>query len=108
MRKEEDKTVVSPELWGVLDIILTAPSRRLRVLSGDFDYSCLREEKTYDSLSNFRILARRLAALWPEAGRNRGLRFILEGKPQRDMGYDCLADLERESRWLMTLRALKP
>jgi hypothetical protein len=59
-------------------------------------------------LGNLRALARRLAGLWPEAGRNRGLRFILEGKPQRDMGYESLADLERESRWLLTLRALRP
>ena len=106
MRKEVDKTVPNPELWGALDIILKSPARRLRVLSERFDYSCLKAEKAYDTLSNFRALARRLAALWPEAGRNRGLRFILEGKPQRDMGYESLADLERESRWLLTLRGL--
>ena len=108
MRKEEQRTVLDPELWGVLDIILRAPVRRLRVLSDGFDYSCLKEEKTYDTLSNFRALARRLAALWPEAGRNRGLRFILDGKPQRDMGYESAADLERESRWLLTLQGLRP
>ncbi|MCX5797771.1 MAG: hypothetical protein NTY77_19955 [Elusimicrobia bacterium] len=108
LRKEEDKIVVTSELQGVLDLILTAPSRRLRVLSDDFDYSCLKEEKTYDTLSNFRLLARRLAGLWPEAGRNRGLSFILAGKPQRDMGYESLADLERETRWLLTLRAIRP
>jgi hypothetical protein len=107
MRKEVEHTVASSELWGVLDLILTAPPGRLRVLSDGFDYSCLKEEKAYDTLGNFRALARRLAAFWPEAGRNRGLRFILEGKSQRDMGYESLADLERESRWLLTLRAVK-
>ena len=107
MRKEVDQTVASSELWGVLDLIFPAPPRRLRVLSDRFDYSCLKEEKTYDTLSNFRALACRLAALWPEAGRNRGLRYILESKPQRDMGYEALADLERESRWLLTLRGLR-
>lgn len=107
MRKEEQKTVSSPELWGVLDLVLKDPDRRLRILSESFDYSCLKEDKAYDSLGNLRALARRLAALWPEAGRNRGLRFILEGKPQRDMGYASLSDLERESRWLLTLRTLR-
>jgi hypothetical protein len=107
MSKEVAKTVSNPELWGALDIVLQSPARRFRVLSESFDYSCLKEEKAYDTLSNFRTLARRLAGLWPEAERNRGLRFILEGKPQREMGYESLADLERESRWLLTLRVGK-
>ncbi len=107
MRKEVDKTVVGSELWGVLDLILMAPLRRLRVLSDGFDYSCLNEDKAYDTMSNFRVLACRLAALWPEAGRNRGLRFILDSRPQRDMGYESLADLERESRALLTVSGLR-
>ncbi|MBI5240551.1 MAG: hypothetical protein HY926_08770 [Elusimicrobia bacterium] len=107
MRKEEKKTVPSPELWGVLDIVLKDPARRLRLFSESFDYSCLGADKVYDTLGNLRVLARRLAALWPEAGRNRGLGFILEGKPQREMGYETLDDLEREARWLLTLRTLR-
>jgi hypothetical protein len=107
MRKEVTKTVTSSELSGVLDIFVGKPARRLRVLSEAFDYSCLKEDKVYDTLGNLRALARRLAAAFPAAGRNRGLRFILEGRPQREMGHESAADLERESRWLLTLLTLK-
>ncbi|MDD5628080.1 MAG: hypothetical protein PHU21_03380 [Elusimicrobia bacterium] len=107
MRKEEGKVVASTELRGLLDLVFVEPDRRLRVVSDDFDYSCLKDKKTFDSLSNFRLLARRLAGFWPEAGRSRGLRFILENQPQREMGYESPVDLERESRWLLTLKALR-
>lgn len=105
--KEESKTIASSELTGILDIVLEKPARRLRVLSEGFDYSCLKGDKTYDTLTNLRALGRRLAALRPQAARNRGLRFILDSRPQRDMGYEALKDLERECRWLLTLQAIK-
>ncbi len=34
--------------------------------------------------------------------------MILDAKPVREMGYESLDDLERECRWLLTLRCLRP
>ncbi|MFA6002473.1 MAG: hypothetical protein WC881_00230 [Elusimicrobiota bacterium] len=106
-RREETRSLESSELARVLDICLRSPARRLRLESEDFDYSCLLARKTYQALANFRTLARELAALWPDAQRNHGLHILQEGLPLRDMRYDSLADLDRESRWLLTLRSLR-
>jgi hypothetical protein len=47
-----------------------------------------------------------IAKLAPEAWRNHGTRLIQEGLPLNRLGYSSLTDLERETRWLLTLHML--
>ena len=102
-RKQEET-----EQMLLLDIVLEGPSERLRVDARKFDFSCLKTRMVYDVLGNFRQLIRELAGQSAGASRNRGVRVLLEGKPLREMGYDGAKDLERESRWLLTLQTLRP
>lgn len=105
-KKEVERSVESSELVYFLDVYFGAPVRRWRVDAQDFDYSVLGERMGYDAAGNFRrlleLLAPRSAAL------NRGAEGLLSGRPVRELGYEGLADLEREARWLLTLSALKP
>ncbi len=95
--KEVTKEVRSSELSFYLDIVLEEGPRRLRLSSDNFDFSCLKEKKTYSSQVNFRLLCAELAAFAPSAFRNAGLLAMLEGKPLTPLPYDSLADLEKET-----------
>lgn len=92
----------------LLDLVLSDPAQRLRVDARKFDFSCLKTRMVYDVLGNFRQLVRELSHVAAGFLLNRGARILLEGKPLREMGYDAAADLERESRWLLTLQSLRP
>jgi len=94
--REVNKEVKSSESSFYLDIVLAA-GRRLRLNSGDFDFSCLKEKKTYSSQMNFRVFCAELAAFAPQAFKNAGLRAILEARPLTPLPYDSLADLETET-----------
>lgn len=87
------------------DLYYEAPSRRLRIDASHFDFSCLQERMLYQALGNLKLLVGDLVEAAPEAWTNHGARVLLEGKPVRTMGYADLDDLEREARWLLTLRA---
>lgn len=106
-KREVEKTVESSDLVFYLDLILKDSPQRLRIDAQDFDFSCLRGRMAYNVASNFKILVAELAQHAPGATRNRGAQVLLDGKPLREMGYESLAELERESRWLLTLRAVK-
>lgn len=95
--KEIKKEVKSSELSFYLDLLLAPGPRRLRLTSENFDFSCLKEKKTYASQLNFRLFCGELAAFAPAAFKNAGLRAILEGKPLTLLNYDSLADLEKET-----------
>lgn len=95
--KEVSKEVKSFDLSFYLDILLVRGPRRFRVASADFDFSCLKEKKTYSSQVNFRQLAVELAAFAPGAFKNTGLLAMLAGKPLTMLPYDSLADLELET-----------
>ena len=82
------------------------PPRRLRVAAEHFDYSFLKERKLYQVMGNFKLLVGDLVKETSEAWQNHGTRVLLEGKPIQTMGYSTLADLERETRWLLTLQEL--
>lgn len=92
----------------VVDLFFKDPARRVRIEGGRFDFSCLGARKGYNILANVKVLVGMLSAAAPAAALNRGARVMVEGRPLREMGYDTLADLERESRWRLTLAALKP
>ena len=60
-----------------------------------------------ESNGNFKVLVSDFVQEAPQAWRNHGTRVLLENKPLQTMGYESLEDLERESRWLLTLVARK-
>ena len=94
---------VSPKPTGDL-ATMKRPARRLRVDALHFDYSYLKERKLYQLMGNFKLLIVDLVKAAPEAVQNLGTKVLLEGKPIQTMGYNSLADLERETRWLLTLQ----
>jgi hypothetical protein len=98
-----EKTQQHSELIFYLDLLYKDPFRRLRVAAQHFDYSFLKERKLYQIFGNFKLLVGDLAKAAPQAWRNHGTRVLLEGKPMQTMGYGSLTDLERETRWLLTL-----
>lgn len=103
--KEVKKQVKSSELSFCMDVVLK--TERLRLNSATFDFSCLKEKKTYSSQINFRLMCAELAAFAPRALKNAGLTAILESKPLTLLPYDSMADFEKETLRLFAL-ALRP
>jgi hypothetical protein len=93
--KETSKEVKSSELSFYLDILLKGGAR-LRLNSGAFDFSGLKEKKTYSSQVNFRALCAGLTAFAPAAFRNGCVLAMEENRPLTLLPYDSLADLETE------------
>jgi hypothetical protein len=89
------------------DLCYESPSRRLRIEASHFDFSCLAGRMLYHAQGNLKVLIQDLVEAAPEAWLNHGSRVLLEGGPIRTMGYGSPEDLEREERWLLTLRALE-
>ena len=58
----------------------------------------------YQAMGNLKLVLADQIEAAPEAWLNHGTRVLLEGKPIRTMGYESVDDLERETRWLLTLR----
>lgn len=87
----------------VLDIVLEAPLRRLRVNAERFDFRCLGGRMNYDARNNLRELARSLCALSPAALQARGTSALLMDRRGEPVAYDTLDDLDREERWLLTI-----
>jgi hypothetical protein len=105
--KEVVKVTESSDLVYGLDLCQKEGAMRLRILAEDFDYSCLKGKMTYNTIENFRSLIEAITHSSPLALRNRGTRVLIERRPINNMGYDTIEDMERESRWLLTLRELK-
>lgn len=121
--KEVKKEVKSSELSFCMDIVLKTDNTRvsavskaggpqtsatrLRLASDNFDFSCLKEKKTYSSQINFRLMCAEMAAFAPHALKNAGLTAILESKPLALLPYDTEDDLEKEILRLTAL-ALRP
>lgn len=106
-KREVEKTVETSDLAFYIDLCLKDPAERLRIDAQHFDYACLGARKTYSVIINFRQLLCDFSDASPAALKSRGSRILLEQKPVREMGYESLADVERECRWLATLAALK-
>lgn len=102
--KETTKQVKSFETSFYMDILLYGGAERLRVASDDFDFSGLKEKKTYSSQVNFRLLCAELAAFAPGASRNAGISAILDGRPLTPLPYNSLSDLETETLRLLLAR----
>ncbi len=99
--KEIKKEVKTSDLSFCADIVLKTAI--LSLSSNDFDFSCLREKKTYSSQTNFRIMCAELAAFAPRALKNAGLSAILESRPLALLPYDTEGDFEKETLRLSVL-----
>lgn len=109
LRPEAEKVIESSDWVFFLDILEGGPNpRRWRVAAERFDYSILKGRMAYTALSNFKILLADLSGRAPRACLSRGSSVLLEGRPLREMGYESLADCEREARWLLTLMTIRP
>jgi hypothetical protein len=103
-KRKVQKTREEKRLAFYLDLHYENPARRLRIDASHFDFSCLEERMLYQAMGNLKLVVRDRVEAAPEAWLNHGTRVLLEGKPIRTMGYEFLEDLDREARWLLTLR----
>jgi hypothetical protein len=88
-RTQEVRKVETPaELAFVVDLHERPPARRYRIDGNAFDYGCLGSAMRQGAFPNFRVLLEELRRRAPSAALNAG------------------ADLDRESRWRLTLAAL--
>ncbi len=101
-----EKTRSEESLAFFVDLYYENPARRLRIDASSFDFSCLDQRMLYQAQGNLKLLMGDLVQASPESWLNHGARVLLEGRPIRTMGYRSLDDLEREARWLLTLRSL--
>ncbi len=105
--KEVKKEVRSTETNLTLDLLTADGRSRLRLQSGDMDFSGLGEKKTYSSQLNFRLLASELASFARGAFRNTYLKAMLAGGQLSVLPYEGLPDLERETVRLAMARGIK-
>ncbi len=105
-KRTVQKTETQEDLVFCLDLVYEAPARRLRVVASEFDYSFLGARKLYQALGNCKLLLGEVAEGAPDAWQNHGTQVLRQNQPISTMGYGSLEDLEREERWLLTLRAL--
>ncbi|MDT8368155.1 MAG: hypothetical protein RQ745_03035 [Longimicrobiales bacterium] len=103
-KRPVEKTHDEPSLVFYADLYYANPPRGVRIDASNFDFSCLETRMLYQAQGNLKLLIGDLAGAAPEAWTNHGARVLLEGRPIRTMGYATLDDLEREARWLLTLR----
>lgn len=104
-KRTVETTVEKEDLVFFADIYCETPTRRMRIEASRFDYSFLGERMLYQAQANLKALIGDIVAGAPKAWLNHGTKVLLEGRPVRTMGYGSLEDLEREARWLLTLRA---
>ncbi len=104
-KRSVEKTREEQKLAFYADLLYDDPPRRLRIDAAQFDFSCLKERMLYHAQANLKLVVADLVQVAPDAWLNHGARVLLEGRPIRTMGYESLEDLEREARWLLTLRA---
>lgn len=103
--REPKRPAARSEVFFFLDLLWREPARRLRIDGQTFDYSCLGARMGPASAANFRRLLADIHRRAPQALPSSAARLLLEGKsPAADA--EGSTELERESRWLLTLRAL--
>lgn len=105
--REVEQKKQTTELFFYLDLYLRNPVRRFRIDAQNFDFSCLKARMGFTAHQNFRILVLEMIRLCPQAMISRGTKVLFDSAPIASMGYDSIADLDRESRWLLTLDSLQ-
>ena len=105
--KETTRTVSEEKRVPFIELLFTAPARRVRIMAATFDYSVLGPKMGYSAELNFRALVAELAARAPSALRSRGARAVLGKAHSGLLAYESFEDAGRELRWLGTLVALE-
>ena len=90
-----------------IEMIFTNPTRRIRILAAEFDYTALGTNMSYSAELNFRALVGDFAVRAPGALRSKGVRAILSKAPSGEMTYESFEDVQREERWLLALDTLE-
>jgi hypothetical protein len=103
-KKETRKETRSFELYFYLELFFPVPPHRLKMRNDIFDYSYLEGRKEYSSQLNFRIFLEDLRMAASKADFNMGAGEILNKKPLNLLTYDSLDFLEKEARWLLTIK----
>ena len=99
-KKKVEKKVVKIEFRLFLDLLLRGPSERLRAEATRFDFSGLGARKAYSSHLNMKALVEEILRGAPRAASSPGADLLLTGGRLSSLGYQSLADFEREERWL--------
>jgi hypothetical protein len=94
------------QLQAVLDIALEKPAGRFRMMADSLDTSYLGKRRGFDSMGNFKMVVEDAAGRVANDRLNRGARMFRDKGNLSQMGYDTLADLEREERWMLARRRL--
>lgn len=105
-RRPVDMTETEHSLTFYADLYYDDPARRMRIDASAFNFSGLGDRMQFHGQANLKRLLEDLVQAVPEAWMNHGALVLLKGKPIRTIGHRSLADLEREARWLLTLRGL--
>lgn len=81
--------------------LVDAQSRSLWLDMQRFDFSCLKEKKQLNLLSNFRALVVESARRAPQAKRSLGARIVVGSGLMKDMLYESTDEIAQEYRWLL-------
>ena len=86
-----------------LSILMVQPPRRYHIDPQHFSFAFLKELKQYNLFLNFKVLLTELRKRLPLARLNKGATLLLNNEPVSKMGYESMADVEKEVRCLSTL-----
>jgi len=92
--KEIKKEIKNTEITLYMDIILKDETH-LRMNSDHFDFSFLKDEKTYSSQINFKIMSKKIALICPKALKNPALYDLIENKIS-NIQYETFSEIEKE------------
>ena len=86
-----------------LDLFTKNPLGRLRLDAQHLNYNFLKDKMQYNLLSNFRTTVEELIRRLPQVRINHGIQVMKNNQPLNQMMMESPANVEKESRWLLTL-----
>jgi hypothetical protein len=104
-KKKKTETVKKEthEDYYFIELCTQKPWGRIRLNAQTLKYSFLKEKMQYNALNNFRTLLGELFVRIPGAILNHGARVIKSSQPLNQMAYESLREVDKETRWLLTL-----
>ncbi len=102
-KKIVEKKVLDEHQIFYLDLLTNVPARRFRIDAQNISYAFLGDRKGFNMQLNFKIFLKELTAAAPQARLNKGVRMMMGNAILSQMGYESLADLEKETLWLSAL-----
>jgi hypothetical protein len=86
-----------------LDLYTLHPITRYHLEAASFHFAGLGDRLGAGARENLRTFVDEVVRRAPGLRQNRGLRALHEGTPLSALGYERMDDVDRESRWLLTL-----